>query len=131
MSALNSLYIQFELWYALFFIREIDDIADTTQDPCLDIEHGTNCKSFDTVLQAATVVKPPVIISEHDPIFFQSRRLHAKCWEFLFKGLLKLGYEFRVLPLEASEYGCVTPQQRLILVASRIGLPGLPSILPM
>jgi hypothetical protein len=97
---------------------------------CADADDGTPCNCFVELLRAATIVNPPLIISEHDLSLFHSKSANAKCWEFLFKSLLELRYEFRVLSVEASEYGSIQPQRRLILVASKVGLPHLPGISP-
>ena len=67
-------------------------------------------------------------MSEHDPKLFRSKVHHSRCWETLFKGLLELGYEFCATVHQACDHGPVIPQSRLILVASKIGLPDIRGI---
>jgi hypothetical protein len=84
---------------------------------------GKKCASSERILRAITVVSPPVIVSELSPVEMPERHLAS-----LFKGLQETEYEFRIAKFEASEYGHVEPQGRVILIASKVGLPSPPGI---
>jgi site-specific DNA-cytosine methylase len=73
---------------------------------------------------AIEILKPPLIIFETTPKFSHPKRIaHLRP---IIRKLLELGYELRMSVLKSTHFGVCHSQERLVLLASRVGLPALP-----
>ena len=90
---------------------------------CEDDLHTSTCNTYDRVLRAAKVTKAPILVSEHKSRLVCDTFDYSCRMDLLTKEFMELEYEFSITTLEASEYSAVQPQTRVILIASKIGLP--------
>jgi hypothetical protein len=90
------------------------------------VECSTVDEGMQLFLKAAAIVKPLLIVSEHELDLVSDLRLASRCWPVLCEGLTALGYEFRVTTIQLLDEEPLAPREQLILLASRIGLPDLP-----
>lgn len=78
------------------------------------------------MIRTASVINPPIIVSELDSDFIDG---DCDCSDHLAKAFVELDYEMCYKKLQASDYAPVRSQERLIFLASKIGLPELPGTL--
>jgi site-specific DNA-cytosine methylase len=83
--------------------------------------------SFDplaNVARAVDVLQVPLIVLETIPDLFDLEHM-SQLFPIIDK-LIDLQYELRISVLNTTDFGVFRPQQRLVLLASKLGLPVLP-----
>jgi hypothetical protein len=83
-------------------------------------------------IRCAKIINAPMIMAEIplDQFLSWKKTILKQQFHQEFVGLATLGYEIRGVVVQATDFGVQTPQQRAILIASKIGLPALPGTPP-